>query len=241
SSTHNTRIERLWVEVGRQFARRWKGFFIHLERLHGLDRKNPHHLWLLHVLFLDLINTDCDIFKDEWNHHPVSGPTTQNQSPSDMRFLAQVNEGIYVNDPFKDIHPDILTRYHGTGGPSLSLEEQEDAEEMQCLEGEIAADLESNLNHEPIAVPEQRNPFPSAEIEALFHQALADVQAEGHLPGTLAFPTSEWDLKSYPTHEDITVGFRRAKTLTVPLPPNVWMPRAIIWAQALQVLEHFLL
>jgi ABC-type Fe3+ transport system permease subunit len=27
-STHNTRIERLWVEVGTQFARAWRAFFI---------------------------------------------------------------------------------------------------------------------------------------------------------------------------------------------------------------------
>jgi hypothetical protein len=27
SSTFNTRIERLWVEVGSQFARRWRAFF----------------------------------------------------------------------------------------------------------------------------------------------------------------------------------------------------------------------
>ncbi|KAK7000661.1 hypothetical protein R3P38DRAFT_3616554 [Favolaschia claudopus] len=33
TSTRNTRIERLWVEVGSQFARRWRGFFLRLERL----------------------------------------------------------------------------------------------------------------------------------------------------------------------------------------------------------------
>ncbi|KAK6984404.1 hypothetical protein R3P38DRAFT_3332842 [Favolaschia claudopus] len=47
SSTHNTRIERLWVEVGSQFARRWRAFFYRLEALHGLDCRNLHHLWLI--------------------------------------------------------------------------------------------------------------------------------------------------------------------------------------------------
>lgn len=73
SSTSNTRIERLWVEVGTQFARRWRAFFFRLERLHHLDRKNPHHLWLIHMLFLDEINEDCDDFQAEWNTHPISG------------------------------------------------------------------------------------------------------------------------------------------------------------------------
>jgi len=72
-STHNTRIERLWVEVGSQFARQWRAFFFRLERLHRLDRSNPMHLWLLHYLFLDIINDDCKAFQAEWNAHPISG------------------------------------------------------------------------------------------------------------------------------------------------------------------------
>ncbi|KAG1724333.1 uncharacterized protein EDB91DRAFT_1062891 [Suillus paluster] len=140
SSTHNTRIECLWVEVGHQFARRWKAFFTRLECLHGLNCKNPHHLWLLQFLFLDLINVDCKIFMEEWNHHPISGPTTNHQSllvsrgifylflsinsPSltsqDMHFLSEVENGVYITDPLHDVHPDILTQYYGTGGPPLS-------------------------------------------------------------------------------------------------------------------------
>ncbi|KAF8219584.1 hypothetical protein L208DRAFT_1106437, partial [Tricholoma matsutake] len=71
SSTFDTRIERLWVEVGKQFARSWQAFFLRLEHLHYLDRKNPHHLWLLHTLFLDSINSDCANFQSTWNSHPI--------------------------------------------------------------------------------------------------------------------------------------------------------------------------
>lgn len=85
SSTHNTRIERLWVEVGTQFARRWWAFFLRLEDLHHLDRRNPHHLWLVHHLFLFLINKDCGNFKDQWNSHPISGEG-HNQSPNVCDF-----------------------------------------------------------------------------------------------------------------------------------------------------------
>lgn len=80
SSTHNTRIERLWVEVGSQFARRWRAFFFRLERCHHLDRNDPHHIWLLHYLFLDAINEDCQGFQDSWNAHPLSGDG--NRSPN---------------------------------------------------------------------------------------------------------------------------------------------------------------
>ena len=81
SSTRNCRIERLWVEVGSQFARRWRAFFTRLERMHMLDAQNPTHIWLLHLLFLDDIDQDCQMFRSEWNWHPISGPGTNNKSP----------------------------------------------------------------------------------------------------------------------------------------------------------------
>lgn len=58
SSTQNTRIEKLWVEVGSQFVRRWRAFFTLLERLHRLNISNQAHLCLLHILFLDQIIDD---------------------------------------------------------------------------------------------------------------------------------------------------------------------------------------
>ena len=72
-SVFNTRIERVWVEVGRRFVRQWRAFFIRLERCHLLERNNPAHRWLLHYLFLKLINDDCQKFCDDWNSHPISG------------------------------------------------------------------------------------------------------------------------------------------------------------------------
>lgn len=42
-SVFNTRIEHLWVEVGRQFGRQWRAFFMWLERCHLLDRHNSSH------------------------------------------------------------------------------------------------------------------------------------------------------------------------------------------------------
>ncbi|KAG2082736.1 hypothetical protein BD769DRAFT_1376151, partial [Suillus cothurnatus] len=77
----------------------WKAFFTCLEHLHGLNSKNPHHLWLLHFLFLNCVNTDCEIFMKEWNHHPISGPATQNQSPLDIQFLSEIENGVYITDP----------------------------------------------------------------------------------------------------------------------------------------------
>ena len=89
SSTHNTRIECLWLEVASQFTRRWQAFFGRLEKLHCLNRCNTSHLWLLQVLFLDLINVNCDAFKHDWNNHPMS--TLRNQTPLVHVYLETCN------------------------------------------------------------------------------------------------------------------------------------------------------
>jgi hypothetical protein len=87
SSTHNTRIERLWVEVGRNFCRTWRSLFYRLEDQFGLDCSDPGHIWLLHNLFLDDINTDCGSFVQEWNSHPISGSDTCDMSPQVCSYV----------------------------------------------------------------------------------------------------------------------------------------------------------
>lgn len=81
SSSRNVRIERMWVEVGNHFCRQWKAFFTRLERLHGLKVNLPIHIWLLHIIFLDEINVDCQKFQVTWNCHQVSG-VAHNQTPA---------------------------------------------------------------------------------------------------------------------------------------------------------------
>lgn len=70
----------MWREVGTQFAVYWRAFLTRLERRHRLDPEKTGHLWLVHLLFLDDINANCNTFQHEWNHHPLSG-SGQNQSP----------------------------------------------------------------------------------------------------------------------------------------------------------------
>lgn len=90
-STHNTRIERLWREVGDQFARSWKAFFHRLEDRFMLSRKNPHHIWLLNLLFLGDIQNSCRSFQQQWNHHAISGRRTGDRSPFVSCVLIRCN------------------------------------------------------------------------------------------------------------------------------------------------------
>ncbi|KAJ6597751.1 hypothetical protein DFH09DRAFT_1304518 [Mycena vulgaris] len=236
-STRNTRIERLWVEVGTQFARRWRAFFTRLGRIHGLDRKNPGHLWLLHRLFLTELNDDCHEFQDEWNLHPISGRMTSDQSPADLRFLGQTTEGIYRHDPLDGIHPDAISRYYGVA------EEDSDPEEATAeeqLENQIEADLAQNIRHQPVKVARHHSPFEEHQSEDDFLDLLDALLAQpGMLPEDYGILEDEWEEEDYPEIEIIRPG-TSGKEMVVILPRTEWFPRAARWAQALDLLTRCL-
>ncbi|KAJ7757362.1 hypothetical protein DFH07DRAFT_742186, partial [Mycena maculata] len=256
-STRNTRI---WVEVGTQFARRWRAFFTRLGRLHQLDRKNPGHLWLLHQLFLPELNEDCQEFQEEWNFHPISGRMTSDQSPADMRFLGQTTEGVYRHDPLDGIHPDAINWYYGVAGATLrrsrhqtgagigsddeedngddSDEEEADVEEQ--LENQVQADLAQNIRHRPIKVARHQSPFKDAQKETTFLQFLGQLLAEPELlPEDYGILEDEWEDDDYPEMEMIRPG-TSGKEMVVILPRSDWFPRAARWAQALDLITRVL-
>ncbi|KAK7059428.1 hypothetical protein R3P38DRAFT_3522500 [Favolaschia claudopus] len=248
SSTRSTRIERLWVEVGTQFARRWRGFFTRLGRLHRLDRKNPAHLWLLHHLFLDELNADCEEFQEEWNHHPISGRMTGDQSPWDMRYMGQLTQGIYREDPLDavdpldGIHPDAINRYYGVDGrrlrrsrnqtgagtSELEADDDEDVEpsEQEQLENRIGADLAQDIRHQP--------------VKQQFLALLEDVLAEPELiPEEYGVLVEEWEEDSYPEVEVFRPG-TKGKEISVVLPREEWYPRVVRWVKAVDLLSRVL-
>ncbi|KAN0082914.1 hypothetical protein V8E55_008709 [Tylopilus felleus] len=123
--------------TGINFVRHWKAFFICLEDIHKLNVGNPHHLWLLHYLFLRQLNDDCQQFQHDWNHHPIS-KRGHNQSPLDMRFLSTVQHGVYVEPE----SPDVV-------GHSNNIN----------LEAEIIAEQSSHVRHAAVNVSLTVSPF----------------------------------------------------------------------------------
>ncbi|KAF8531103.1 hypothetical protein JB92DRAFT_3167860 [Gautieria morchelliformis] len=263
SSMHNSRIERLWVEAGKQFVRQWQGFFLHLERLHQLDRDNPHHLWLLQHLYLDLINADCNAFAQDWNLHPLSSQS--NQTPLDLRFLNESLHGMAI-DVFKDVHPDLLQCYHSvlgdpihwgsqqTGAGYLSGEEESGSDvttvsdgadpgsdmeesEQTTLEQAISSHISANVKHEAIKCPRHLCPFDDLTYIPLFDAALRHIQASSLIPAGYGLDMLEWDGGEYPASELIRFG--RKKEIIVDLPLAIWMPWALAWVQGLYAMNTF--
>ncbi|KAJ6479151.1 hypothetical protein C8R45DRAFT_832988, partial [Mycena sanguinolenta] len=243
-STRNTRIERLWVEVGTQFVRRWRGFFGHLERLHHLDAGRPEHLWLLHTLFLDMINADCAEFQATWNAHPMAGEQTFNKSPSDMRLLGQARFGIYRDD-CEGLHPDTIKKYYGVHGSErvghVGAGNPPDEDEEDCdLEDHIRSDQDTQIRHDAVDVPDHRNPFgDDSETEGRFFAVLAEVVRKEITPAGYGMLPEEWDEDGYPDIEILRAGKRLKKEITVSLEHLIWAERARLWVQGLNVLSHF--
>ncbi|KAJ7936942.1 hypothetical protein B0H13DRAFT_1589341, partial [Mycena leptocephala] len=248
SSTTNTRIERLWVEVGVQFARRWRAFFTRLGNLHRLDRKNAHHIWLLHQLFLANVNDDCREFQTQWNAHPISGRGTNDQSPADLRFIGQLNDGVYPTDPMDDVHPDTINRYYGVDGTEQARrpgqtgaghpDDEEDGwvdEPNEYLTNAITADLANNIRHPAVKVARHSNSFRSAEGEATFRAALTEIIQRGIVPSGYGVLEEEWEERAYPVTEVINPG-TRGQEIVVALPRDIWLPRAVLFAQGLDVM-----
>ncbi|KAF8959787.1 hypothetical protein BDZ97DRAFT_1666643, partial [Flammula alnicola] len=263
-STRNTRIERLWVEVGTHFVRRWRAFFSRLERLHKLDIDRPEHLWLLHTLFLDAINADCQDFKDTWNSHPMQGENTSYKSPNDLRFMGQARFGVY-KDECEGIHPDTIDKYYGvdhgteirhrTGhGAGHPIDEAESDSELQDVSAqqqerlqpspeELAQQIADNqtpqVRHEGVSVVQGRNPFHDENTEAAFFDVLGQVIESDIIPVGYGVHPDEWINDAYPTAETMKIGSRGTKEIQILLDDKIWEARARLWAQGLNVISHF--
>ncbi|KAI0653875.1 hypothetical protein C8Q70DRAFT_918343 [Cubamyces menziesii] len=101
-SVHNIRIERLWADVTTGFGQKWKAFFRQLEASYGLDINSDAHLWLLHHLFLDVINRDAGQWAATWNSHIIARRGERHMTPHQMYVhgLAQRGQrGVLPADP----------------------------------------------------------------------------------------------------------------------------------------------
>ncbi|KAJ7053516.1 hypothetical protein C8F01DRAFT_996534, partial [Mycena amicta] len=258
SSTSNTRIERLWVEVGSQFARCWRAFFYRLENCHCLDRKNAQHLWLLHYLFLDMINEDCDEFRRTWNIKPISGEG-HNKSP-EVPYKAF--------DDYDDVHPSVLEAYYGTHGsprqhtengtgagqlqdedvPAADSDVEVDADDGESdfseddneeMAAAIAEACSANLNHKPVPVPKHECPFGKDEkLMGLFSDALYKANASGFIPQGYGLLEDEWENGVYPSFEILKSGRRGGRQLRIDLPDVIWRARAELWGRGLAILNQ---
>jgi hypothetical protein len=99
---------------------------------------------------------------------------------------------------------------------------------------------ESNIHHEPVAVPKHSSPFENQpELHQTFMVNLGLLGEAGNLPPGFGLHPDEWEEDGYPAAEDLPYGPRN-HTIEISLPQHIWHPRAILWGQALFVLNALL-
>ncbi|KAG1737056.1 uncharacterized protein EDB91DRAFT_1055220 [Suillus paluster] len=204
SSTRNTRIKCLWVEVGTQFARRWR------------------------ALFLDEINSDCLNFQAEWNCHPICGPDTNNKSPK-FGIYHDDCEGVHpdVINEYYGVHGHTTTRQrHQTEAGHPADEEDSDSdsdgEHPSTMVQAINNQQRHQIRHEAISMPSQQNPFVDDATRQQFSTTLDEVIANDITPNNCRLTLDEWDGDEYPTFETITFGRQGSKELHVSLAELIW-------------------
>ena len=81
-STHNQRIERLWRDLYTACISFFYFFFYFLEDTNLLDPDNILDLYVLHYVFLPVIQKQLDIFMEAWARHSLR--TERNRSPRQL-------------------------------------------------------------------------------------------------------------------------------------------------------------
>ena len=174
--------------------------------------------------------------------------------------MGQTEHGIYIDDPMDNIHPDTINRYYGVHGVEQTRPNQQtgaghaedegvasgsdssgsdeggetDDTEWAELQHQIAHDQSHNIRHKAVKVARHRNPFVTPEAETEFQDVLSMIVEGKAIPAGFGVCTDEWD-GGYPELETIKTG-SRGKQLEVILPEAAWLPRAVLWSQALDLM-----
>ncbi|KAJ7652485.1 hypothetical protein DFH06DRAFT_924339, partial [Mycena polygramma] len=101
------------------------------------------------------------------------------------------------------------------------------------IDAAIAGDQDHHIRHEAIEVASHEFPFKSNEAAEIFYRALDEVKITEIVPLQLGVAPAEWETGAYPETEAVKVGKKEAEII---LPFAVWWPRAVAWAQGLEVL-----
>lgn len=162
---HNIRIERLWYDVTQGLGAKWKMFFTMLEMERGLNINNDYHIWLLHYLFLDMLNTELQEWGQAWNSHKIRLKRERQASPLELFQIGVMTHGLFspgasiaVGAEFPD--GEAVDDY------GIDWEAWEDATlrnhhiaENQLMEDEASLDNPGVVLAQEVVVPDTTAPF----------------------------------------------------------------------------------
>ncbi|KAF8328647.1 hypothetical protein F5887DRAFT_897455 [Amanita rubescens] len=172
-SVHNTRSERLWVDLVNDLSGKWKKFFQDLETHHGMNAEDGDHTWLLHHLFLEELNSELQEWVKGWNHHKMQLRGETNQSPIEMFMVGMVERE--------------------TPGVREWLEQQEEVVDDLPNYGVAWEDLEDQVAHDLVQAGQNQGPFQIDNRPGELHDVTCDppgcplsAEEKEQLDGTVA-------------------------------------------------------
>ena len=95
--------------------------------------------------------------------------------------------------------------------------------------------------HDAVTVPNNQSPFSSEDSLQLFRDVLHRIQSEDIIPTGYGVTPDELSVTGYPQEEVLKGGRRGRKERRIQLSVEVWLPRAIQWCQALEVMSTILI
>jgi hypothetical protein len=98
--------------------------------------------------------------------------------------------------------------------------------------GQIQTEQEAHIQHDPVPVPDNANPFPNCDTKAQFIKCLQDLVKREYIPVGYGLLPEEWEGDAYPLFETLWVSRRGGKEISISLVEPVWMHRAILWCKA---------
>lgn len=171
---------------------------------------------------------------------PITETRADLESNQDMRLLGQAQLGVYRDD-CDGLHPDTIEKYYGVlGAERVGQAGAGNPPDEEDVADRIRLEQDPQVRHEAIEVPDHRNPFsgnPAAENN--FFSVLAEVVREEITPAGYGLLREEWDEDDYPDVEILLSGKRMTTKNSVSLAHPIWMQRARLWVQGLNVLSHF--
>ena len=110
SSVHNQRLERLWRDVYSCVCCSFHQIFYFLEAQGLLDADDECDLFVLHCVFVPLINHHLQVFGKAWNRHPLR--TERNWSPHKIWINGMIDPErrhlTAVRDVVDEVSPELL-------------------------------------------------------------------------------------------------------------------------------------
>ncbi|KAJ7140648.1 hypothetical protein C8R44DRAFT_604187, partial [Mycena epipterygia] len=171
SSTTNTRVERLWVEVGSQFAREEMEYYLVRIALKYLQDMCFVGQIQDGVYVNDYDNVHPSILAQ---HHGVHGRETH-QLPRQTGAGQLKDEDV----PLPLVHN--------------ADNSDEDSDSDDDLEAQIEAAHALDFHHEPVPVPKYAEPFQDDAMMQLFHNTLSVANEDSVVPEGYGLLPQEWE------------------------------------------------